>query len=103
MHLGYHYQALDVYVEEEGGPVVGAVDAQRSVYRRALAAGIAGSEHSLAMDRVVLMLFVDRIAAGLSRGGLEDSETSVHRSDARSPFHPSFLDRLPGITCSIPK
>eukprot|EP00210_Caulerpa_lentillifera_P000039 g38.t1 len=40
VQLGYHYQALDVFVENEGMPITESSQFNRSIYRRALAAGI---------------------------------------------------------------
>lgn len=42
VQLGYHYQALDVFVENEGMPLTDTSQSDRSIYRRALAAGISG-------------------------------------------------------------
>lgn len=42
VQLGYHYQALDVFVENEGMPMTDDSQSGRSIYRRALAAGISG-------------------------------------------------------------
>lgn len=49
VQLGFHYQALETFVEEEGVPLIDPSEIQRSIYRRALAAGIAGKEDTIWM------------------------------------------------------
>lgn len=91
VQLGYHYQELDVFVEKEGVPVIDPSESQRSVYRRALAAGISGLiflMHSLKDIPI-------RASASLSRSCAEDPTTSSFRCHACHSLNPSFSPRLP--------